>query len=408
MADVLVAMALEDAQKSTPPVRAAALMRIARVQAVSDVLAARETFDIGLAEARLIEGNDGESLMEAARMLAAAVAPDRLKNIGTTARRHPHFMHEQFLSGQLGTVMIEHGDAAFEYVMSSDLTAFPFGVVHSLMQQLDDERQLTVFRRAIEAWRANRNDHPANMFSHLFQAKWELLPLEEARTVAREIVQAALEDPDRAITAKYDPEGTTEITSGREHRLFQIFHILRRVDQPLAESLIAGHQQLANAARRFPNGMESVMQEAEVRRKNSVGEGPGRGFGMIGNSRDFSYLRALMQASDDGDFRPAFAQALERYSEDSSASHPNQALKSSWPSSCMFCSVFYRAGKRLGEDAMNYVGQIPDADLRLFARIEFAAALAGLPELRMTQRVFRPDPGGRPMSLPHAPVRRKS
>jgi hypothetical protein len=53
---------------------------------------------------------------------------------------------------------------------------------------------------------------------------------------------------------------------------------------------------------------------------------------------------------------------------------------------------------------MNYVAQIPDADMRLFARIELAAALAGLPELRMTQRAFRPDPGGRPVSLPHAPV----
>jgi hypothetical protein len=64
----------------------------------------------------------------------------------------------------------------------------------------------------------------------------------------------------------------------------------------------------------------------------------------------------------------------------------------------MFCSIIYKAGKRLGEEAIKYVGQIPDADQRLFARIELAAALAGLPELRMTQRAFRPDPGGRPMT----------
>jgi len=406
MADVLVATALEDAQQSTPSVRAAALMRIARVQAVSDPLAARETFNTGLAEARLIEGKESESLMEDARMLAAAVAPDGLKNIETSARMRPRFVHDQFLSRQLGTIMIEQGhvDAAFEYAMNSDSAVFPFDVAHSLMERLDDERQLTVFRRAIEAWRANSNDRSFDYFQQLLQAKWELLPTEEAKDVTREIVHAALEDPDHPITAKYGPEGTMEITSGREHKLFQILHILRRVDQPLAESLIAGHQQLANAARRFPNGMESVRQEAEVRRKKAAGERRGRGFIMGGDPRDFPYLRALIQASEDGNFQPAWTYAIERYGEDTSPERPNRALKSSWPSSCMFCRVIYEAGKRLGEDAVNYVGQIPDADLRLFARIELAAALAGLPELRMTQRELRPVPGGRPMSPPHAPV----
>lgn len=85
-------------------------------------------------------------------------------------------------------------------------------------------------------------------------------------------------------------------------------------------------------------------------------------------------------------------EGVERYDEDTSPESPNQALKSSWPSSCMFCRIIREAGKRLGEDAASYVGQIPDADLRLFARIELAAALAGLPELRRRQRVFRPSP----------------
>lgn len=390
-----MATVLEDAQESTPAVRAAALMRIARVQGVSDPLAARETFDMGVAVARAVEGNDGEYLMEDARMLAAAVAPEKLKDIGTIGRMRFRFARDHFLSGRLGTIMIEHGhvDAAFEYAMNSARAVFPFDVARSLVERLDDERRLAIFRRAIEAWRAKRDDRATVAFESLFEAKWELLPRGEAEDVTKEIVGAALEDPDQAISAQYDPEGSVEITSGREHRLFQMLHILRCLDPLRAESLIADHPQLASAARRFPDGMDSVRQEAEDRRKNAASERHGGGFIIGGNPRDFPYLRALMQAAQDGNFEPVWQYAIERYGEDTSPERPNEALKPAWPSSCMFCRIIYKAGKRLGEDAVKCLAQVPDADQRLLARIELAAALAGLPELRMTQREFRPGPG---------------
>lgn len=80
---------------------------------------------------------------------------------------------------------------------------------------------------------------------------------------------------------------------GAKHTLFQILHVLRRLDEPLAETLIASHKQLAAAARRFPHGMESVMQEAEARRVETCGVGSG--YVMGGSRGDFPYLRALMQ-----------------------------------------------------------------------------------------------------------------
>ena len=55
----------------------------------------------------------------------------------------------------------------------------------------------------------------------------------------------------------------------------------------------------------------------------------------------------------------------------------------------------YSAGKRLGRDGAVYLDRIPDDDFRLFAQIEFLAAVAGLPELQGTQRVYRPASAGR-------------
>jgi hypothetical protein len=210
--------------------------------------------------------------------------------------------------------------------------------------------------------------------------------------VAREIVRVALAQPDQPVNANYDPEGTVRITSGRAHTLFQFFHIVLQVDAPLAESLIASHEQLASALHRFPKGMESVTEEAEARRAAARRTGAGGGFGMAGSPGDFPYMRALMQGSQDGDFGPAMQHAIEKYREDAAPERPNRAPKESWPSANRFRSALYKAGKQLGNGAVIYLETIPDADLRLFAQIELAAALAGLPELHGVQREYRHAP----------------
>jgi hypothetical protein len=116
-------------------------------------------------------------------------------------------------------------------------------------------------------------------------------------------------------------------------------------------------------------------------------------------------MRALLQASNDGDFAPPFDYALERYREDAAPQSSNQAPREFWPSTHCFRGILHSAGKRLGADAVVYLNRIPDPDLRLFAQIELAAALAGLTELQGAQREFRPRRNAPPSHHPRPAYR---
>jgi len=391
MPDDLLILARKQAERSESNVRVAALLRIARVESAVDREQARKTFERALTEVRQIAGVERNFLVAHARFIAAAVAPDLLPDIPAIDR-----LPREFSAETLGRIMLDHQhrDSAFDYVVRyDDPSSFPFGVAGALMRSLDDDgSRLAVLRSSIAAWREAPEKHPFHGFQFIsvFQSRWKLLALEEAVTVVREIVRRTLEQADHPTTATYDPEGTMSITSGRENTLFQIFHTVRHLDAPLAESLIASHEQLAAAVRRFPNGMESVMQEAEARRAETPVTGTRGGFMMGGPSRDFPYLRALIEASHDGDFGPAIQHALEKYREDAAPERPNQAAKEFWPSTSRFRSVLYQAGKQVGKTAAVYLDLIPDYDVRLFAQIELAAALAGLPELMGLQSEYRP------------------
>jgi hypothetical protein len=94
-----------------------------------------------------------------------------------------------------------------------------------------------------------------------------------------------------------------------------------------------------------------------------------------------------MQASDDGEFAPALEHAFEKYREDTAPENPNAAPIDAWPSTGAYRSILHSAGKRLGPDAAVLLDQIPSPDVRLFAQIELAAALAGLPAMQTPQRV---------------------
>jgi hypothetical protein len=99
----------------------------------------------------------------------------------------------------------------------------------------------------------------------------------------------------------------------------------------------------------------------------------------------------LIDAVRSGDFAPSIEDALEKYREDTSPATRNYAPKEYWPSTGVFRTVFYQAGKRLGAEAVKLLEQIPDDDLRLFASIELAAALAGVPGPAITQ-TKQPNP----------------
>jgi hypothetical protein len=217
-------------------------MRIARVQAAAAPEEARRTFDRGLGAVRLVDAPERESLLYQARMLAAAVNPGLVREIPQSERMLRHFSADRE-----GQIMLEHGhiEAAIAYVLEyADLSGIPFGLTGSLMRRApDDTARRALFRRAIEAWRSGKADRFGLYgFFRLVQMHWTVLEAEEARAVVHEIVRVELEQPDEPVDAGYQGEPPVHFTSGREHDLFQVLHILRHLDPPLAEQLIASHR----------------------------------------------------------------------------------------------------------------------------------------------------------------------
>jgi hypothetical protein len=76
-----------------------------------------------------------------------------------------------------------------------------------------------------------RLGHLQQRFIRLFQHHWTMLPPEESLAVVREIVSSALNRPDLGTSASY-PD--VHITSSREDVLFEVLHILRHLDPPMA------------------------------------------------------------------------------------------------------------------------------------------------------------------------------
>jgi hypothetical protein len=376
--------------RRSKPVQVAALLRIARLQTAFDRGQARITFEIALEETLRLQGRDRDSMVRLARLIAAAVAPELLPEIPSGN----HGPIREFESGMLVKTMLDHNltDAAIAYVSGyNDLSSFPLGYVPNVLQRMKaDAPKLGLLRHATNVWRNMPDNHSRSNFIHIFQNLWKLMPQDEARDLAREIVRDSLDRPDRAMTAGYFD--SVVFTSHRDHTLFEIIHVLQHLDPPLAESLIAGHEQLASAIRRFPNGQESILEESEQRRKKSMAAGATceGGFGMSGHPKDRPYMMAMMRASKDGDFGPAIAHALEQYHEDTDPENPNQAAKAVWPSTSSFRSILYQAGRQMGAGATLYLDRVPEDDLRLFAHIELEAALAGLPELTGIQSTYRP------------------
>ena len=391
-----VARVMEQAENSSADVRAAALLRIARVQSAYDSVAARVTFRSGLDAVRALSGRDKQFLLEQSRMLAAAVAPELLNEIEINTPLHGGRVPLRFSSYRIGKNMLEHKhlDAACDFVTNyADAATFPFMVVPELMSRLGDpQRKASLLRRALEAGRGSM-DHD---FVWLFGACWKELPPDEAAAAARELVRTALEHSDNPITASYDQEHKVQITSTREHTLFQILHILRHLEPGLAETLISSHSQLAAAAAVYPNGTESILAESEARgreeaqKEQESSASPRRGYGMGGDPRDFPYMKTLIDGMEDGDFRESITYAEEKYKMDAHPASPNQVPKEFWPSTHAFRQILFQSGKRLGEDAVRYLEFVGDSDVRLFAEIEWLAALAGLPEFQSIQREYRP------------------
>jgi hypothetical protein len=369
----------EQAERSSLEVRAAALLRIARVEAASDRPGALRTFDSAVDLIRQFRTSRREWFAGPARTIAAAIAPDRLDTVPASGRVEFGFDPDDLID-----VMLDHGhhDAAFSYILHRDHGPdFPMRTVSKVMYGASDqETKAALLRRAIDAWRkgGGRRLHARDDFIHVFQWHWILLPRAEALAVLHDIVDKARRQPSEGtVSALYDSKANVEITSACEVTLFELLHVMRALDPELAESLITQYEQLSTAAKRFPNGRQTMMEEANARRRN-MEKPAGGGYCFTGSPEDLPYVHSLIDAERDGNFAPAFEFALEKHRGER---RPNFAPKELWASTHAFRDVLYRAAKRLGPAASAFLDQIPDADMRLFAAIEMEAALAGLPAL---------------------------
>lgn len=399
MFDDLLAAARQQLHDADLSVRAAALLRIARVESAADTSRAGETLRQGLDQVTRLPDPNREYLLEEAVLVAAAVAPEFLPQIST--RRSG--IHEQIIGVRILEVMLEHShvDAAFDYLLHYDDPAtFPFSSIGNVLHHFPSDvlgnvdRRLKIVRRSVDMWRripSTFNGHQRRQFVTQFGYFWKELPADEALAVVHELVQRALKEPDSDTSASYRDE--IRFSSSREHLLFKILHILRHLDRDLAQSLVESHEQLAVAASRFSYGVETMHEEAyaEAVRRKMTDATCEPGYILMGDPDEFDEQRRLIEATRRGEFGPAVDDALKKYRQDSSSASFNYAPKEFWPSTGQFRVVFHRAGKRIGSAAVTLLDQIPDRDLRLFATIELAAGLAQVPEPLVTKRT-QPNP----------------
>jgi hypothetical protein len=398
MPDDLLTYARRQAEKADPSVRAAALLRLARAESAADVGQATKTLLEGLEAVRGLPDFIQDLLLREAREVAAAVAPPLLAEIPIAAP----FGHKRMLDANVVQIMLAHGhvDAAFEYLLQHDDPEFPFDSVGSVLNWLDSDRRLMLLRRAVEAWRqslSDPGDQQRDWFVQLFGHSWKEFPSKEALEIAHMVVAEAADELDTETSAGYANE--VHFTSAGQNTLFQVLHVLRHLDPALAQSLIDSHDQLAAGARRYPNGLETMHEEAaaEAERRKAEGATCGGGYIFMGDPRDFDRQRRLMNATQPGDFEPSMEDAIEKYREDTSPATRNYAPKAYWPSTGAYRSLFYQAGKTLGPEAAKLLGRIPEEDIRLFASIELASALAGLPASPISHMKQLYPPGSPPV-----------
>lgn len=413
----LLERARHQAEHADPSVRAAALLRIARVESAGAPSQARRTLLEGLDAVRTLPNSEGDNLFDEVRMVAAAVSPELVAEIPINQHGRPAELASREISMIVQTMMKHgHADAAFDYVLGyNDPISFPFisvgAVLHRLGLPERAARRMMLLRHAVDQWQESLSDRrsPARGhflgdpfgFVYLFGNLWKDFPQEEALAIARSIVDRSAEEPDAGTSSGY-PDGI-HFSSPRQHTLFQILHVLRHLDPALAQSLVNSYDQLAAAARRYPNGLETMHEEveAETERRKAEGVtcegGTCEAFGFAGDPKDydreFERHRRLTEAARNGDFKTFIDDALEKYEEDTSPATRNYASKEYWPSTGALRTALYKAGLHLGSQAATLLEQIPDNDLRLFGTIELAAALAGLPPSSITT-MKRPHPPG--------------
>jgi hypothetical protein len=375
MWEEILSTAQEQAERSSPAVRAAALLHIARVLVVSDPGAGLQLLERGIGLAEELAGEDRKMILGEATFIAASVSPKVAISLYAAREKEDFDPFEDSLI-RLMNVMATHGHAAeaVEYLCNPlPGSRFPLHFVNNIAHECkDDDTRRDLLRAAIRAWRepARVNFGPGGLgrgaFAGFFARSWELLSREEALTVLGEIVQWIGQVRDtrplrRTITGK---PGDAEFTTEKQHLYFLILPVLRRLDPARIEALCEGYPEFAVAARRYPRGYESV-------RREQTGSGVCEDCIVVAD-----HVVPISEALAN-DFAEAFAEAFEWYKYYTDAENPIEAPKECWRSTDKFRNILFKAGKHLGAAALKHLERIPDADIRLLAQIELCAGMAG-------------------------------
>jgi uncharacterized protein (TIGR03435 family) len=393
MPQQLLSDALEQAERSEPVVRAAALLHIARVLNAFDHAEAERVLERGIALAAELDEPDREVILGQAVSLAATVSPDRAIRLAPS-------VHDDMPGGVMSKAlfdMINHGHLAEAVQYLSDplpVEDYPFdAALQAIGSSKDDETRLRILRSAIGAMRrqiasgqgATLFQRGPGRFSRIVTRWLRLLPADEATEVVRDLARGILEQPDGLIRASVDD---VRFSSTREHLLFQILGPLQRLDPELAGSLIRTHPELAAAAARYPYGQESIESAARERAAQEPPRPPVEQPDCIMVGQRLIPIPEAIRT----DFQQAFDLALRLYAREVDPEHPNDAPQECWPSAHEFRNILYKAGQHEGRAAVRHLERIPNPALRLFAQIELAAALAGLPQIG--GRSITPGPRG--------------
>ncbi len=385
----LLTDALAKADECSPRIGACARLHAARVMARFDEVEARRLLRRALQELDQIPftAQDRIGIEHETYLLTGAIAPDLTRRRQAMGEHSRHSNEQNYLS-----ILLRHGhsEAAVDFLLSYEhAELYPFAMVAAVMNAVaDDAVKLGLLRRAMEVWLGggvNPDSHliPRHMRTHqfvtLFAWRRKMLPSDEALRVLQSVVSEIIHSEDFPIQAQFDPENRMTFTSGRQYYLFEILHVLKRLDPELANTLVPQYPELAAAVAIFPFGQESVSEAREAQRPaKKAGEvsRPGYILGW-GSEKDKAFGMALIDGQHLRQFEGAFKQGQAFLDDDL---QDNLAFKECWPSTQAFRQVLYLIGEAFGEAGLGYLKQIPDQDVRLFAQIEFAAALAGAPQ----------------------------
>jgi hypothetical protein len=369
--------AMQQAERAEPSARTAALLRIARVLAKADKGEAERLLDRGLALLAGLPEEERAAIAPQAVCLAACVAPDRafaLRAAATDA-----FGNEKFLID-----MVRHGHvaAAVDYLTQwFEDGEFPYHAAFETISHTNDkDTRRDILRSALRVWlrRADSTWHSCHSLLQLFRVHWRVLPEDEARDVVRSVVGTVRERRDERLNAGFGgPHGTVTFSSHRSALLFTLLGPLKRLDSELANAVIGENRELRRAAEIYPFGHDTdVDRPGEQISAEALEQWNSDWTGFALGSQFFRF-----EDEKNGDFKNSFEHALRSYARDADRARPNPYPRECWPSAEDFRVILYAAGRYDGESGARLLDRIPDAVLRLFAEIEFAAGMARVPQI---------------------------